>query len=186
MVRGRLFEKSPPKLIVELGGIFLEVLVPVRDDGPSCGEEVVLYTHLYHRDDAFELYGFFRKEERELFLKLMKISGIGPKVALNILSRMGTDEFVSLIEKGDYRGLSKVPGIGAKRAKRIILELKESLPPSSGGSERASFLRDALQALGYKRAEIDKALELLGGVMDDPAITDEELVLRALRALGGA
>ncbi len=188
MIRGKVFEVEPLSLVVEVGGgVFLKVHVPVRRGiAVEPESEVVLYTHLYHRDEALELYGFFSKSERELFLKLIKVSSVGPKVALNILSRFSTKELKEIVEKGEYLELSRVPGIGPKRAKRLIVELRDAVLPETFHGEREHLLKEALSVLGYSRKDIEKAIQVLGDSLLDKSISDEDLVVRAIRAIGGA
>ncbi len=181
-IKGKVVKRLPPKVYVEISeGICLEVLTPVYGNRDmEEGESVRLFTHLISKEDTLELYGFLKEEEKELFLKLIGVSGIGPRVALNILSRVSVEDFARMVSMGDYESLSRVQGIGSKRAKRILVELRDTIPTFSDG--KTKLLRDALSSLGYKRKEIDKVLEVLRDKIDK--LSEEDIVREALRILG--
>ncbi|MFQ6606970.1 MAG: Holliday junction branch migration protein RuvA [Fidelibacterota bacterium] len=168
-VRGKLVQKTPTTAVVEVGGISLSIAISVStfDRLPETGNEVAIKTFLNVREDVLELYGFHSSTERGLFRLLIGISGIGPKMAINILSGTTTEEFKNRIIAGDVGALTALPGIGPKTAKRIIVELKEKfvvsdlsdIPGGDGGipSEFEDAL-SALGALGFTRGEAFKIL----------------------------
>ena len=129
-LRGRIFEKHPNRIVVEVGGVGYDVFVPLSTFyglGDS-GSEIALRIHTHVREDALALYGFLTLLEQELFERLIGVSGIGPKVALAVLSGIETPELLRAIERGDIARLTAIPGIGKKTAERIVLELKDRLP----------------------------------------------------------
>ncbi len=191
-LRGRLTSKHPPLLVVDVGGVGYEVEAPMSTfyGLPSVGADVQLLTHLVVREDAHVLFGFGSERERSLFRELIKVSGVGPRIALGILSGASVDEFHRCVEAQDVAALTRIPGIGRKTAERLIVEMKDRLKalggatfaPGAGtgtapaGAQAEAF--SALVALGYKPAEVTR---LLQGV--DPAVTTtEELIRHALKA----
>jgi len=166
---GRLVEKSPPTVVVEAGGIGYEVDVPMSTFYllPATGQEVKLFTHLTIREDAHLLFGFATEAERRVFRQLLKITGIGARTALSLLSGMSVDELYSAVSQQDGVRLTRVPGIGKKTAERLLLELKDKLALTSGtpaaGSRAASDsdALNALLALGYSDKEAGLALKAL-------------------------
>ena len=188
---GTVLEKTPPQVVVEAGGVGYEVDVPMGTfcQLPAVGHAVVLFTHLVVREDAQLLYGFGSRAERETFRRLLKISGVGAKIALAILSGMSTDELAAAIDGENITRLSRVPGIGKKTAERLVLELRGKL----GGSGAALLLADATAApqpsaqddvtnalltLGYTPREAAAALKTL------PAEASvEDGIRHALKAL---
>ncbi len=168
-VRGKLIRKTPTAAIVEVGGISLSLAISVStfDRLPDPGKEVSMNTYLNVREDALELYGFHSSEERGIFLLLIGISGIGPKMAINILSGTTADEFKNRIITGDVGALTALPGIGPKTARRIIVELKEKFVesdltdiPGVPGVVPSEFedAMAALSSLGFKRSEAFRTL----------------------------
>jgi Holliday junction DNA helicase RuvA len=167
-LRGRLLAKHPNQAIVETHGVGYEVAisVPTFTEMPAEGAEVALHIHTHVREDALSLYGFLRLAEKHLFEKLLTVSGIGPTLAIKILSGMPTDEMVGAIRGGDLARLTRIPGIGKKTAERMVLELRDKLPAPTGGLEMTAALASpveedvisALVNLGYPRAAADKAL----------------------------
>ena len=138
-LRGILISKQPPSLLVEVGGIGYEVEAPMSTiyDLPGLGKEVILLTHHAVKEDSVTLYGFLHEAERALFRNLLKVSGIGAKIALAVLSGVSTDHFARLVHAGDVVALTKIPGIGKKTAERIVVELRDRLDGLSclpGGS----------------------------------------------------
>src|SRR6056300_223200 len=133
-ISGILIEKSPPTLVVEVGGMAYEIEVPMSTiyDLPNIGEGVTLHTHLLVREDAHLLYGFGKPEEKIAFRQLLKVNGIGAKIALAILSALSLDELRELVASEDAARLTKVPGIGRKTAERLILELRDKLSHPDG------------------------------------------------------
>jgi Holliday junction DNA helicase RuvA len=197
-IRGILADRLAPEILVDVGGVFYEVHVPMSTvyQLPAVGRDVSLHTHLVVREDAHLLYGFFTLQERQMFRSLIKVSGVGPKMALAILSGMAVDEFVRTIRVNDIAGLTRMPGIGRKTAERLIVEMKDRLsewgselqvsfpeaPMTSGSGDRAisQEAETALVALGYKPQE---ATRMIAGVLKaDSSITrSEELIRQALR-----
>ena len=176
-ITGQIVEKLPPQIVVDVGGVGYELDVPMGTfyELPHLGEKVTLFTHHVVREDAQLLYGFARRSERESFRQLLKISGIGAKTALAILSGMNADELALAISGEDVARLSRIPGIGKKTAERLILELRGKLDLSagtptssvSGGSVPAtpvsarSDIVNALLALGYNDREAAAAVKAL-------------------------
>ena len=162
-LKGILVSKQPPWLVIDVGGVGYELEAPMSTvfDLPETGREVALFTHYAVKEDTVALYGFLREAERSLFRTVQKVSGIGAKIALAVLSGTSTDEFARLVQAGDIAALTRIPGIGKKTAERIVVELRDRVDaiavlPGAG----ASGLRDAqseavvaLQQLGYKPAE---------------------------------
>ena len=173
-LRGTLLTKHPNQAIVETHGVGYDVTisVPTFSEMPAAGSEVALHIHTHVREDALSLYGFLRIAEKHLFEKLLTVSGIGPKLAITILSGMPTDEMVHAIRGGDVARLTRIPGIGKKTAERMVLELRDKLPAGVGPAEvsitAASPVEEdvisALVNLGYQRPAAEKALLASRGV----------------------
>jgi holliday junction DNA helicase RuvA len=167
-LRGKLLAKHPNQAIVETAGVGYDVTisVPTFSDLPAVGAEVALHIHTHVREDVIALYGFQRPSEKLLFEKLISVSGIGPKLAITILSGMAADEMVAAIRGNDVARLTRIPGIGKKTAERMVLELRDKLPPSGSPAEPAiptlnAIEEDVLSALanlGYQRPIAEKAL----------------------------
>jgi Holliday junction DNA helicase RuvA len=167
-LRGRLLAKHPNQAIVEAAGVGYDVTisVPTFSDLPGVGSEVALYIYTHVREDLIALYGFFRPAEKHLFEKLITVSGIGPKLAITILSGMAADEMVGAIRGNDVTRLTRIPGIGKKTAERMVLELRDKLPPQgaeivSATPSLSAVEEDVLSALlnlGYQRAAAEKAV----------------------------
>ena len=182
---GLLAEKSPPQILVDVAGVGYEVDVPMSTfyNLPGLGERVVLLTHFVVREDAQLLYGFLTHDERATFRQLVKISGIGPRLALSILSGLSVNELAQAITRQDSGRLVKVPGIGKKTAERLLLELKGKLgdalaAPASVASDAQADILQALLALGYSDKEAAAALKALPA---DSGVSDGiKLALRAL------
>lgn len=189
-LRGTLLTKQPPELLLDVGGVGYEIFAPMSTfyELPAVGQNVAIYTHLAISDTAHTLYGFAKLEERTLFRALIKVSGVGPKLALTILSGISTAEFADAIANSDSDLLVRLPGIGKKTAQRLVVEMKDPLEKlnlgagtvpgatgtaSSAGREAFS----ALQALGYKDVEIRR---LLKNVNTDTDST-EDLIRQALK-----
>lgn len=191
-LRGRIAAKRPPWLVVDVGGVGYEIEAPMSTfyGLPAVGSDVSLVTHLVVREDAHVLFGFGTERERSLFRELIKVSGVGPRIALGILSGATVDEFHRCVESQDVAALTRIPGIGRKTAERLIVEMRDRLKTLGGGvfaanpggvqaanSPQAEAF-GALVALGYKPAEVTR---LLQGV--DPSVTTtEEMIRHALRA----
>lgn len=196
-LRGRLIVKQPPQLLIEVGGVGYELEAPMSTFYalPATGEEVRLLTHLVVREDAQVLYGFVREEERRLFRLVIKVSGVGPKIALAILSGSDAEAFASCIAAGDTASLIRIPGVGRKTAERLILELRDrvttdtgatpTLGEAAGGGPRGEALA-ALSALGYRPAEatrmVDAAVGEGGAGAADAPTSTEEIIRRALQS----
>ena len=166
-VAGKLVDKSPPTVLVDANGLGYEIDVPMSTfcNLPRTGEAVVLLTHLVVREDAHLLYGFLTAGERQAFRQLLRISGVGPKVALAVLSGLSVDELASAVATEDAARLTRVPGIGKKTAERLVLELRDKLAgalpaaPAAGG--HGGDVLNALLALGYNDREASGALRAL-------------------------
>jgi|SRR5579884_4028798 len=167
-LRGKLIARHPNEVIVETSGVGYDVTisVPTFSELPALGSEVSLHIHTHVREDQIALYGFLRPEEKQLFEKLITVSGIGPKLAITILSGMATDEMTGAIRANDIARLTKIPGIGRKTAERMVLELRDKLPPAGSGQVQvipsvSTVQEDVLSALinlGYQRPTAEKAL----------------------------
>jgi holliday junction DNA helicase RuvA len=167
-LRGKLIARHPNQVIVDAMGVGYDVTisVPTFSELPLAGSEVSLHIHTHVREDQIALYGFLRPEEKHLFEKLISVSGIGPKLAITILSGMATNEMTAAIRGNDVARLTKIPGIGRKTAERMVLELRDKL--SAVGTDQvhvvSSFnavqedVLSALMNLGYQRATAEKAL----------------------------
>ncbi|MGZ4836533.1 MAG: Holliday junction branch migration protein RuvA [Terriglobales bacterium] len=165
-LRGKLIAKHPNQAIVETGGVGYDVTitVPTFSDLPASGHEVALYIHTHVREDAIALFGFLRAEEKQLFEKLISVSGIGPKLAITILSGMPTADMVSAIRGNDVARLTRIPGIGKKTAERMVLELRDKLegfgaaPAVATATPAEEDVLSALVNLGYQRAAAERAV----------------------------
>ncbi len=189
-LRGRIVEKRPPFLVVDVGGVGYELEAPMSTFYrlPAVEAEVMLHTHLAVREDAHSLYGFWSERERRLFRDLIKVNGVGARIALAILSGIDADEFAACIDGGDTARLTRVPGIGKKTAERLIVEMRGRIETAGDGISRAAVpaladpIADAiagLVALGYKPAEASRYVNAL----DTAGQTSEALIRAALRAL---
>jgi holliday junction DNA helicase RuvA len=182
---GQLVEKSPPQLLVDVAGVGYEVDVPMSTfyNLPALGERVVLLTHFVVREDAQLLFGFLTASERNTFRQLIKISGVGPRMALALLSGLSVSELAQAITAQDSARLVKVPGIGKKTAERLLLELKGKLGadlalPAHVANDAQADILQALVALGYSDREATAALKALPA---DIGVSDGiKLALRSL------
>jgi Holliday junction DNA helicase RuvA len=188
-IRGKLVIKTPPHLTVDVGGVGYDIEAPMSTfyTLPAVGSEVRLLTHLVVREDAHILYGFGSQEERALFRNLLKVSQIGPKIALSILSGVSVEGFATLVKLQDTAALTKIPGVGRKTAERVLLEMKDRLdalaqatmsgavPMTPTSTEGEAWT--ALVALGYKPAEVTQMLKPFAG----SGGTTEDLIRRALQ-----
>lgn len=180
-------------MLVDVGGVGYELEAPMTTfyDLPPTGSEVTLYTHLVVREDAHLLFGFSRVSQRSLFRSLLKVSGIGPRVALAILSGMNEDEFALCVSNEDITRITKVPGIGKKTAERLIVEMRDkvetgdvALPAGSNSalpSDPAAEAVSALMALGYKGNEASRLVRNVSG--ED--LSTEDIIRQALRNIAG-
>ncbi len=188
-IRGRLVEKKPPLLLVDVAGIGYEIEVPLSTlyELPETGEEVALKTHLLVREDAHVLFGFASDAERGLFRSLLKISGVGARLAMAILSGTSVDGFVRCVEEQDTASLVKIPGVGKKTAERLVMEMRDRLNElghipglgrsGSGPSEPADEAFGALVALGYKPAEVTRMI----ASVDSSDMDTENLIRQVLK-----
>lgn len=195
-LRGTLIDKTPPDILVHVAGITYEVQVPLSTlyQLPAPGEEVTLHTHFVVREDAQLLYGFYEAKDKAMFRSLIRVNGVGPKMALGILSGMEPDEFARTVHDNDVAAMVKMPGIGKKTAERLIVEMRDrlgdwevggALPAHSRGGQPASLNRDAeaaLESLGYKPQQASSAVARV--IRDNPDINDSETLIRlALKSM---
>ena len=184
-LRGILLEKHLPMALVEVNGIGYEVFLPINNFAilPELGKEVVLYTHFVVREDAQNLYGFINKKQRDFFRLLIKVNGIGPKLALTILSGMEPDALLLCVKNNDVDGLTRIPGIGKKIAQRLVVEMRDGLQDFEVNeviSSENGVVYDAISALislGYKPHEARMAVLK----HKDQNLSSEELVRLALK-----
>jgi Holliday junction DNA helicase RuvA len=197
---GRIIEINwdVEQLVLEVNGVGFGVYSPrsTLEQLPGVGEQARLYTHLYVRDDALELYGFLTEAERQLFRLLLGVSKVGPKLGLAVLSGYGVEDFRRAVQLEDVTMLTEVRGIGQKTAERLILELRDKLgtleltetaaTPAAGEDHSAvrAEAEEALQALGYQRSEAMEAVKNALSELDEPGSSVEELVKLSLRKLG--
>jgi Holliday junction DNA helicase RuvA len=192
-LRGVILEKQPPELVIDVQGVGYELSAPMSTffNLPLVNEEVTLFTHMVVREDAQLLYGFSTERERLLFRSLLKVNGVGAKLALTILSGSDVDTFARSVQEGDTASLTRLPGVGKKTAERLIVEMRDRLsevssamgltvdmaasPAASGGAKNEAL--EALVALGYKSAEADKMLRTL----DLDGMTTEQIIKQALQ-----
>ena len=192
-LRGRLMAKHPPGLVIDVGGVGYEIEAPMSTfyGLAAVGTDIHLFTHLVVREDAHILFGFGTERERRLFRELLKVSNVGPKLALSLLSGMSVDNFLVCIEAQDADMLVRIPGVGRKTAERLLIEMRDRIknlgqlpgvtssagalePP--GGAQAEAF--SALIALGYKPAEVTRLLK----AVDPAAQTIEDIIRGALQA----
>lgn len=192
-LRGRLFLKTPNQAILDCGGVGYDVTISVATFSalPAEGAEAALHIHTHVREDQLALFGFAEAQEKRLFEKLLTISGIGPKLAITVLSGISADRLVAAIRSGDHGTLTRIPGIGKKTAERVVLELKDKLddlavaiPATTGGAHHGPAGDDALSALvnlGYPRPVAQKAIET-AIARNAEAANDFETLFRAAMA----
>jgi len=190
---GILIQKQPPLMVIDIGGVGYEVEAPlsVFYDLPELGKPVVILTHLSIKDDAHTLYGFSSDSQRTLFRQLLKISGIGAKLALTILSGVTGDELSRYVADNDAASLTRLPGIGKKTAERIIIELRDKLDVLSGSgaaspqagaplpANASSEATHALISLGYKPQEVARMVRSVA----EPDLSAEDIIRRALQSM---
>jgi holliday junction DNA helicase RuvA len=189
-LKGILVAKQPPWLMVDVGGVGYELEAPMSTfyDLPGLGEPVTLCTHYAVKEDTVALYGFLRESERSLFRGVQKVSGIGAKIALAVLSGVSTDDFARFVQNDDIAALTRIPGIGKKTAERMILELRDrvdglvgisaSVASGMASKDPVSEASVALQSLGYKPAEVARLVKDASA----PGDTAEEIIRKALKA----
>ncbi|MDG6881747.1 Holliday junction ATP-dependent DNA helicase RuvA [Phocoenobacter uteri] len=194
-LHGKIIEKTPPEIVLDVQGVGYELLLPMTSfyNLPNVGEETTLFTHLSIREDAHLLFGFSEKIDRTLFRDLIKTNGVGPKLALAILSAMSVYDFATAIENEDVVKLTKIPGIGKKTAERLLVELKgkfKSVAQTDFFMEQSSHqtaqintpnptdeAKEALISLGYKATEIEKMLKHI----TQKDLSSEEIIREALK-----
>jgi len=205
---GALVEKIPPEILIECAGVGYEVTMPMTSIYalPELEQQATIYTHFVVREDAQLLYGFANKTERKLFRLLIKVNGVGPKLALAVLSAMSADQFVSCVRHDDVSGIVKIPGVGKKTAERLLIEMRDrlkdwqseqiSVPVNSDGSMpeqltaefsiENTFVNDhkgdavnALISLGYKQVQADKAVKLVYA----SGMSSEDIIRDALKSM---
>lgn len=190
-LRGIILEKQPPLLLLNVNGVGYEIDAPMSTFYrlPDVGQEIILHTHLIVREDAHHLYGFSDKEERALFRTLLKVNGVGPRMALTILSSMDTQAFVRCIAHNDIASLVNLPGVGKKTAERLIIEMRDkiahwqdqaSAPITIASGSRNSIVQDAISALialGYKPTEASRVVSKV----DDGMLSSEDIIRRSLQ-----
>lgn len=193
-LRGTVIAKQPPSLILDVQGVGYEIEAPMTTfyELPAVGTEVTLFTHLVVRDDAHLLFGFASERERRLFRQLIKVSGVGAKLALTILSGVSADVFVGCVLNRDMAVLTRLPGVGKKTAERLVVEMRDRLDgwesANAAGETRAAAVSvetsplgdavSALVALGYKPQEASRMVRVVEG----GGLSSEEIIRRALQA----
>jgi Holliday junction DNA helicase RuvA len=192
-LRGKLTEKSPTEITVDVNGVAYAVHIPLStyEALGEIGSDVKILTYLHFREDAMQLFGFATSAERDLFKLLISISGIGPRMAQGILSGVSVNELKNFILHGNFAGLMSISGVGKKIAERLILELRDKVGKLPSTSEvavkqdKAAMLRSeallALTSLGYARATAEKAIRTVLQETDGSGMTVEELIKQALR-----
>ena len=192
-ISGTLAHKLPGEVIVDVGGVGYQVFIPLNVFYrlPEVGSSVRLYIHTHLREDALQLFGFRAAEEKQVFLLLNSVSGIGPKLAVNILSGIPAEELVEAVKDGNQVRLVSIPGVGKKLAERLIVELRDkvaALEPSASTAtaqnSEAQLIQDAVSALvnlGYKKAEVEKNVREM---IENGKRTLEELIKEVLRRMG--
>lgn len=195
-ITGTIIEKQAPQLVIDVNGVGYEIDAPMNTfyQLPDVGATVSLFTHFVVREDAQLLYGFYSRDERTLFRTLLKVNGVGPRLALTILSSATPEEFVRCVLNNDTATLVSLPGIGKKTAERLVIEMRDKLSdwykapvtegvqPAKTESKRHHVLQDAISALvslGYKQQEANRTVTKI----DDGGATSEELIRRALREM---
>jgi len=201
---GTLAEKFPPEILIECAGVGYEVTMPMTSIYalPELNEHAIIYTHFVVREDAQLLYGFANTTERKLFRLLIKVNGVGPKLALAVLSAMSADQFVNCVAHDDVSGIVKIPGVGKKTAERLLIEMRDrlkdwqitSLTPATDAmpvqlSTEQTFVNafndhkgdatNALISLGYKQAQADKAVKLVYS----EGMSSEDIIRHALKSM---
>src|SRR5688572_29416228 len=191
-LKGILVHKQPPWLVVDVNGVGYELEAPMSTfyDLPELGREVALFTHYAQKEDSVSLYGFLRENERRLFRDVQKVTGIGAKIALAVLSGVSVDEFARMVQTSDVTALTRIPGIGKKTAERMVVELRDRAADLGGGGGPlgGSVAHDplseavvALQQLGYKPAEAARMARDAAAAGDDAATIIRKALKSALR-----
>ena len=192
-LKGILVHKQPPWLVVDVHGVGYELEAPMSTfyDLPAVGSEVSLFTHYAQKEDSVSLYGFLREPERRLFRDVQKVSGIGAKIALAVLSGVSVDEFARLVQAGDITALTRIPGIGKKTAERMVVELRDRAADLAGGGvpgamaagagDPVADAATALQQLGYKPADAVRMARDAAAAGDEAAAIIRKALQSALR-----
>lgn len=192
-LKGLLVHKAPPQLMIDVGGVGYELDAPMSTfyDLPELGREVVLFTHYAVKEDSVALYGFLTEAERRLFREVQKVTGIGAKIALAILSGASVSDFARLVQAGDIAALTRIPGVGKKTAERMVVELRDRAADFGGGvavvgkaaaaapADPAAEAAIALQQLGYKPAEVARLVKDAA----EPGDSAEAIIRKALKAM---
>ncbi|MDJ0958717.1 MAG: Holliday junction branch migration protein RuvA [Arenicellales bacterium] len=195
-LKGTLLEKHPPTLVLDVDGVGYELEAPMTTfyDLTGTNTDVVLHTHMVVREDAQKLYGFTKKQQRDLFRSLLKVTGVGPRVGLAILSSLSTEEFLMCMADEDVDRLTRVPGIGRKTAQRLLVEMRDRVLTETDGALpqmaqpkqiEPNPIQDAVSALialGYKPAQASRAVREVDSVDSG----SEEIIRQALRMLAGS
>ncbi len=192
-LKGELIEKQAPGLVLNVNGVGYELEAPMSTfyELPNVGDITSVFVHMVVREDAQLLFGFTSKQQREMFRSLIRVNGVGPKVALAVLSTLSTQELMQCMANEDVTQLCRVPGIGKKTAQRLVVEMKDRLEKEFGdvalqdsaGQTASSNTRDAIDALvalGYKNADASRVVKAL-----DASLSSEELIRQSLRTLSG-
>ncbi len=193
-LRGQVLRKSPQEVVVDVGGVGYRVLIPVSTFYrlPGEGDTVSLLVHTHVREDSLSLFGFFTDHEQSLFARLIEVAGVGPKLAVNILSGIEAPDLMQALRAGDLARLTRVPGVGKKTAERLIVELKDKMPalaaapeaaPAGGTTGAKDDLLSALVNLGYSRGEAEKGADR--ALREGDSGRFEDLLRGALRAMAG-
>jgi Holliday junction DNA helicase RuvA len=190
-IRGILVEKKPPEILVDVGGISYELQIPMSTayQLPEVGSELRLHTHFVVREDAQLLYGFYELKDKTLFRALIRVNGVGPKMALAIISGMAADEFARTVRENDVAAMTRMPGIGKKTAERLIVEMRDRLTEWDDAEAAAALpgathstsamgkeAETALLALGYKPQQAARAVAMV--LKSDPEVPDSESLIR--------
>ncbi len=191
-LRGIIAAKKPPECLLDVNGVFYEIQAPMTTfyHLPENGEQTCLYTHFVVREDAQQLYGFFTEQQRDLFRTLIKVNGVGPKLALTILSGMEVDQLIHCVQSNDSQRLISIPGIGRKTAERLIIETKDALakwstqtandnPATPSANQACDDATAALIALGYKPNDAKRSLDKI----DQTDLSSEEMIRLALKQM---
>ncbi|WMC09385.1 Holliday junction branch migration protein RuvA [Oceanimonas pelagia] len=196
-LKGIIVEKQPPEILLDVNGVGYEVTLPMSCfyELPNVGQTATVLTHFVVREDAQLLFGFNTKTERALFRELIKTNGVGPKLALAILSGMTADQFIHNVEQGEITALVKLPGVGKKTAERLVVEMRDRLKGfggydlfnpapeaalAAGGDGARDEALAALQALGYKAAQAEQLMKKIA----KPGMDAEQLIREALKSMG--
>jgi Holliday junction DNA helicase RuvA len=192
-LKGMLVYKAPPALMVDVGGVGYELSAPMSTfyDLPEVGREVTLFTHYAVKEDGVALYGFFTEAERRLFREVQKVTGVGAKIALAVLSGASVDDFARLVQAGDITALCRIPGIGKKTAERMVVELRDRAADFASGAvavvtgkagavpaDPVSEASVALTQLGYKPVEVQRMLK-----QAEPGDSAEQIIRKALKSV---